>query len=160
VTIRLASVRDEPAVLTLYKTCHPTWTERPGRFYTDNTTLVAVEGEEIIGYAVLGFEANGAHAILHDSGVHPTKRGKGIAWKLHEERLELATKRGAEFAVGFTWAENEVMLSLLERLGFVQTLTHPNFFSENDPPADGLVFVKRLRPAAVQDPHPQPSTTR
>ena len=146
--IRQATVRDEPAIIALYRVCHPTWSDRPPKFYTsENTTLVALDGEEIIGYAVLGFAAGGDHAILHDSGVAPAKRGKGIAWQLHEERLKVATERGVEFAIGFTWADNTVMVSLLERLGFRHSLTHPNGFPENDPPADALVWVKRLRPA-------------
>ena len=145
-TIRPMTVRDEPAVAALYALCHPTWTARPARFYTaDNQTLLAVLGDLVLGYAVLGTSPAGA--ILHDSGVHPDWRGKGLAGLLHTARLEAASSRGDEFAIGFTWAGNTPMVRLLARLGFVQTLVHDGFFPENDPPADALVYVKRLRPA-------------
>lgn len=146
VTVRRLSPRDEAALLALARVCHPGWSERPGRFYaSENTTLVAEDDGQMIGYAVLGFANGGEHAILHDSGVAPEHRGRGVARQLHEARLAMARERGAAFAVGFTWKGNAPMRRLLKTLGFVQTMTHADWFTDNGTrDRTALVYVKPL----------------
>ena len=144
-TVRRMHAREVESVRTLYRLCHPTWTEKAARYYTtEHETLVAVRSGGLVGYALLG--TAGGHAIAADSGVHPDHRGRGLAFQLHDARMHRARARGYDYLVGATWDRNVAMVRLLDSLGFLPAQIVENHYPDNEPPDnDGRIYVRDLR---------------
>lgn len=86
--------------------------------------LVAVEGEQVLGYASFGdWRAfDGYRATVENSVyVAPEARGRGIARLLLEALVPHARALGKHVIVAAITAENEVSIRLHAKLGFVET---------------------------------------
>lgn len=86
--------------------------------------LVAVEGDDVAGYASFGdFRAFDGyrHTVEHSVYVHRDRRGRGVAHALMIELIERARALGKHVMVAGIEAENEPSLRLHARLGFKQT---------------------------------------
>ena len=89
VSIGLAYVKDLQAILELL-----TKSKLPQEGLGDHiaTTLVAREGDKVIGSAAL--EIYDTSALLRSVAVEPSMRGKGLGQRLTQAALELAWKKG------------------------------------------------------------------
>src|SRR5712691_5453204 len=98
VKVRMAAVEETPLLRILYKECHPDWPARPPGWYFCNPTLVALNGEGIVGFTSLCINIVPGHGQVmygQDVCVHPAHRGTGLGKMLHAARLDLAYKVGA-----------------------------------------------------------------
>jgi ribosomal protein S18 acetylase RimI-like enzyme len=90
--------------------------------------LVAVRGDEIVGYtyaAVEGYDymsLRGPAGALHDIVVDPAERGRGVGRLLLEATLAALAARGAPRVVLSTAERNEAAQRLFERAGFRRTM--------------------------------------
>ena len=125
-------------------TCHPGWPGRTGLWDIANPTLVAQEdGVGVIrGHASFTIDATTNIMHLRDTCVHPDSRRLGIARDLMEERLDIGVALGIRTFIGCTWADNTPMVRLLGTFGFHACQPAPRYFKDNDPPADGIIYVK------------------
>ncbi|QOR39607.1 GNAT family N-acetyltransferase [Billgrantia diversa] len=81
-------------------------------------TLVADDGERLMGYGTLLFRRGSRRARLYSFCVHPEARGSGLGRRLLEALEEVAVRHDAE-ALGLeVRADNRVALGLYRRMGF------------------------------------------
>ena len=133
VRIRPATLDDDPALLRLDRA---TWSRDssplpshaiPDRFFSARTSpsdvLVAVVGDEVVGYAALGRPtplAANAHVLeLHGLAVSPAHRRRGIARHLLAAAGEEAKRRGARKLRLRVFATNAGARALYDSAGFV-----------------------------------------
>ena len=95
-------------VLTLEK-----WLEEEGAGVPE-ATFVALDGEEIVGWA--GMQAHAEHGL---TAVRRSHRGRGIATHLKLRQLAWAATAGVSELVTFTQGRNSAMQRVNERLGYV-----------------------------------------
>lgn len=141
--IRDATQADLPSILAVYNDAvlHTTaiWNETPvdlenrrawfverrGRGYP---VLVAVEGDEVVGYASFGdwraFEGY-RHTVEHSVYVHRDRRGAGIGESLLRVLMPRAAALGKHIIIAGIEAGNAPSLRLHARLGFVETARMP-----------------------------------
>jgi ribosomal protein S18 acetylase RimI-like enzyme len=85
--------------------------------------LVAVDGTELIGYAVVclnwSLESRGLESLLDEIYVEPGRRGRSIGRRLVGRSLAHASSRGATRMNLEVEAHNDAARRLYERLGFV-----------------------------------------
>ena len=90
--------------------------------------LVAVQGDEVIGYTYAGVEGydymslRGPAGVLYDIVVGPAHREHGIGQMLLDATLAALTARGAPRVVLSTAERNEVAQRLFARAGFRRTM--------------------------------------
>lgn len=106
--------------------------------------LVAVEGEQLLGYATygefrpkIGYAATREHSVY----VHDAARGKGVGSRLMAELIDRARQSGVHALIGAIAADNEASLALHARLGFVEVGRLPEVGRKFDRWLD-LVFVQ------------------
>ncbi len=109
----------------------------------ETTALVAVDGLQVQGFAVMKFGDVDAHLAL--LCVQPAQQQLGIGRRLNEWLVESARVAGI-VSIGLELrADNAVALSFYRRLGFTQTQWVPGYY-------DGRVAARRmtlrLNPAA------------
>ncbi|MCE8018243.1 GNAT family N-acetyltransferase [Halomonas sp. MCCC 1A17488] len=81
-------------------------------------TLVADDGERLMGYGTLLFRRGSRRARLYSFCVHPEARGSGLGRQLLEALERVALGHDAE-ALGLeVRADNRVALGLYRRMGF------------------------------------------
>lgn len=81
-------------------------------------TLVADDGERLMGYGTLLFRRGSRRARLYSFCVHPEARGSGLGRRLLEALERVAVRQDAE-ALGLeVRADNRVALGLYRRMGF------------------------------------------
>lgn len=94
------------------------WQARIGQGYP---VLVAVEGEEVLGYASFGdwraFDGY-KYTVEHSVYVAEAARGRGIGFQLMEVLIERARALNKHVLVAGIEAGNEASIRLHERLGF------------------------------------------
>jgi ribosomal protein S18 acetylase RimI-like enzyme len=94
----------------------------------DAFVLVAVQGDEVIGYAYAGMEGTdymalrGPAGALYDLVVDPAHRGRGVGRRLLEAAIERLVARGAPRVVLSTAEHNAVAQRLFARAGFRRTM--------------------------------------
>lgn len=81
-------------------------------------TLVADDGERLMGYGTLLFRRGSRRARLYSFCVHPDARGSGLGRQLLEALERVAIYHDAE-ALGLeVRADNRIALGLYRRMGF------------------------------------------
>jgi ribosomal protein S18 acetylase RimI-like enzyme len=94
----------------------------------DAFVLVAVERDEVIGYAYAGIEGTdymalrGPAGAVYDLVVDPAHRGRGVGRRLLESVIERLVARGAPRVVLSTAERNEAAQRLFARAGFRRTM--------------------------------------
>lgn len=106
--------------------------------------LVAVAGEELLGYATygefrpkVGYAATREHSVYVDDAA----RGRGVGSSLMKELIDRARQSGVHALIGAIAADNEPSLALHARLGFVEVGRLPEVGRKFDRWLD-LVFVQ------------------
>ena len=90
--------------------------------------LVAVNGDEVVGYTYAGVEGydymalRGPAGALYDIVVDPGHRGSGIGRRLLDATLEALAARGAPRVVLSTATQNEAAQHLFTSAGFRPTM--------------------------------------
>lgn len=102
--------------------------------------LVAVEGERVVGFAVLSAVAGVAD--LHRLGVAPAWRRGGIGAALVEALVAEARARACDRMLLEVEAGNSAALALYGRLGFVEIARRAAYYGAD---RDALVMERRLR---------------
>ena len=89
----------------------------------ETVTLVARDGERMIGFAIMTFGEERAHLVL--LAVRPACQRRGIARRLMQWLLASASTAGIATIHVELRAENEAAYALYRTLGFVESLTAP-----------------------------------
>ncbi|WP_432483540.1 ribosomal protein S18-alanine N-acetyltransferase [Kineococcus esterisolvens] len=106
----------------------------PGRTY-----LVALEGEEVVGYA--GLVVSGADADVQTIGVARSAQGRGLGRALLRELLAAARAGGATHVLLEVRADNEPAQSLYASEGFGTIARRARYYQ----PGGGDALVMRAR---------------
>ena len=94
----------------------------------DVVVLVAVHGDDVIGYTYAGVEGKdwmslrGPAGVLYDILVDPAHRGRGVGRMLLEATVEALTSRGVPQVVLSTADRNEAAQRLFASAGFRRTM--------------------------------------
>lgn len=102
----------------------------------DRSYVVAVDGEEIIGYGGIQFLGDDAH--ITNVVVRPDRRRRGIAARIVADLLGVARRAGATAATLEVRGSNAAALALYRRLGFAPVGVRRRYY--DDPPEDALVM--------------------
>jgi [ribosomal protein S18]-alanine N-acetyltransferase len=101
--------------------------------------VVAVEADEVVGFAVLSAVAD--IADLHRVAVASDRRGRGIGAALVEAVATEARRRGCERVLLEVEATNGSAIALYERLGFVEIARRDAYYG---PGRNALVMQRRI----------------
>lgn len=137
--IRDATEQDLPAIRDIYndavRNTTAIWNEQPvdlanrlawfaARQAQGYPILVAVENDEVIGYAAFGdwrpFEGF-RYSVEHSVYVRNDQRGKGLGPHLMQALIERARACGKYVMVAAIESGNQASIRLHERLGFITT---------------------------------------
>ncbi len=143
VVIRDAELADLDAIMQLEAATFATdaWSRdvmaaelaSPNTFY-----LVAVSGDEIVGYAGLSAPMGSEHADIQTIAVDPTHRRIGIGRVLLGRLLALAQARGAIDVLLEVRADNPGAQRLYELQGFTAIAVRPRYYQPDD--VDAIVM--------------------
>ncbi|HET6372502.1 MAG TPA: GNAT family N-acetyltransferase, partial [Candidatus Polarisedimenticolia bacterium] len=117
----LVSMRDDLALMSLVRECHPGRPPRSLFYFAAYPTFVIAEGDgAIVAYTQLCMMPFGGPLMVHgiDLGVHPAHRRQGLARALVSFRLALGAKLGAIGGYGMTEPDNTAMRALFESEGW------------------------------------------
>jgi ribosomal-protein-alanine N-acetyltransferase len=103
--------------------------QRMAALIADAETLavVAFDGAQIQGFAVMSFGDTHAHLVL--LGVQPAQQGRGIGRRLHDWLLESARVAGIESIRLELRADNAAALAFYKRLGFTEAALVPGYYA-------------------------------
>ena len=148
-TVRRMRLADVEAVSRIEAATFPRpWSESAFRQELERNVaaryLVALRGEEIVGYA-------GAWVILDEShitniAVAEPWRGKGIGKELTGRLLWYLSNLGASYATLEVRVSNERAISLYRSLGFISVGKRKKYYEDNDEDAF-LMVCDHLPPA-------------
>jgi ribosomal-protein-alanine N-acetyltransferase len=93
---------------------------------SETVTLVARDGERMIGFAVMTFGEERAHLVL--LAVRPACQRRGIARRLVQWLLQSATAAGIASIHVELRAQNEAAYAFYRALGFTETLRLPGYY--------------------------------
>jgi predicted GNAT superfamily acetyltransferase len=107
------------------------------------TSTVAEAGGELAGF-LIGFlsPSEPAAAYIHFVGVHPARRGDGLARVLYERFFELAAADGRTLVSAVTAPVNAASIAFHRALGFAASDPVPGY----DGPGDVKVHFERRLP--------------
>jgi len=134
ITLQLACRGDAPAIASMSRDLIEAglgWQYRSERVrqlidHPETVTLVARDGERMIGFAVMTFGEERAHLVL--LAVRPACQRRGIARRLMEWLLQSATAAGIASIHVELRAQNEAAHALYRALGFAETLRLPGYY--------------------------------
>ena len=148
ITIRRMTIADVPGVYHIEKDCFSTpWSKQS---FVDEMErnpvaryLVAIAGEEIVGYA-------GAWLILEEGhitniGVLREYRGQGIGEKLAKGLLTYSANLGVQYMTLEVRKSNIIAQKLYEKMGFQKVGTRKKYYEDNG--EDALLMVCDKMPA-------------
>lgn len=100
--------------------------------------LVAEDGRDLVGYAVMWFAAD--EVELGDLSVHPEARRRGLGrWILEGAMREASDRGAAQMFLGVREANADAR-RLYERAGFVNVGVRPSYYSE---PVEDAILMRR-----------------
>jgi ribosomal-protein-alanine N-acetyltransferase len=146
VVIRQMTHEDLPAVMELERSTFPldAWSEgmMRGELADQPRTrhyLVAVAGDEIVGYA--GLAAAGDQADVQTIAVRADVRRAGIGRALLSRLLDEAARRGAECVFLAVRADNPPAQAMYERFGFERIGVRRRYYDDG---TDAYTMMKKL----------------
>lgn len=92
----------------------------------ETVTLVARDGERVIGFAVMSFGEERAHLVL--LAVRPACQRRGIARRLAQWLIQSATTAGIASIHVELRAQNQAAYALYRALDFAETLRLPGYY--------------------------------
>ena len=158
--VRTAQAEDWPRIFPLYSAvvaegrtyafplgqsleeARPWWMEPP-----PGTTVVAVEGDVVLGSAKMGPNrpGRGSHVATASFMVDPPHRGRGVGRLLGEHTLEWARAAGyRSMQFNAVVESNEAAVHLWRSLGFAVLCTVPEAFDHPELGLVGLHVMHRL----------------
>jgi phosphinothricin acetyltransferase len=158
---RDAVAQDVPGILAIYNdviaTSTAVYRDEPtslderlawlrGRLAKDFPVLVAVEGDEVLGFSSFGEWRDSPgyrHTVEHSVHVGPARRGAGIGRALVEALFPRALAMGKHVMIGGVDGENDASLRFHARLGFQEVARFRQVGRKFDRWLD-LVFVQRF----------------
>ena len=134
VTLRLAEPRDAQAIALMSRDLVEAglgWKYDAVRVLRairarDTVTLVACEGGEVHGFAIMEFGDERAHLVL--LAVRPTQRRAGIGRRLLEWLLESARTAGIGSVHLELRAQNEAARAFYRAMGFSESVRVPGYY--------------------------------
>jgi ribosomal-protein-alanine N-acetyltransferase len=138
ITLQPACRSDAPAIASMSRDLIEAglgWqyrSERVGQLIDDaeTVTLVARDGERVIGFAVMTFGAERAHLVL--LAVSPRSRRRGIARRMVHWLLASAVTAGIASIHVELRAQNEAAYAFYRSLDFVETLRLPGYYRRRE----------------------------
>lgn len=131
-----------PAIVEIEKRSNSSpWSERSFVNELDHPHgifLVALEGDEIIGFGGVWIMIDEAHVTT--VAVAPEHRRRGIGRRIVSALLEAARNRGTTCATLEVRAGNEPAIGLYESLGFVRSAIRKRYYPDNK--EDAVVMWK------------------
>jgi len=154
ITLQPACRGDAPAIASMSRDLIETglgWQYRSERIRQlidepETVTLVARDGERMIGFAIMTFGEERAHLVL--LAVHPGCQRRGIARRLMQWLLASATTAGIATIHVELRAENEAAYTLYRTLGFVESLRLPGYYRGRE---TAVRMMRMLRPIHTTD---------
>jgi ribosomal-protein-alanine N-acetyltransferase len=149
VTIRAMTMEDVPAIAALeHVIFSDPWPDvlfrgeiRRNSAYT--LVAQAVEGAEIVGYAICGFVVDEAH--VENIAVVEEHRGCGVAQSLFDAILAEAVRRESHLLSLEVRAGNARAIRFYERNGFAAVALRRDYYRR--PLEDAMVMIRHLPPA-------------
>lgn len=149
ITLQLASRSDAQAIAAMSRDlieCGLGWEYRPERIQAliadrNAVTLVARDGERVMGFAIMSFSAEHAHLVL--MAVRPAVQRKGIARRMTQWLIESALVAGVASIHLELRAQNEDAFEFYRVLGFAETMRLPGYYRGREP---AVRMIRVLRP--------------
>jgi ribosomal-protein-alanine N-acetyltransferase len=134
ITLQLASRGDAEAMASLSRDLIEAglgWQYRAERIRVlmnepDTATLVARDGQRVIGFAIMTFHDERAHLVL--MAVRPSEQRRGVARRMVAWLLESAMTAGIASIHLELRARNEAAYAFYRTLGFAETLRLPGYY--------------------------------
>jgi ribosomal-protein-alanine N-acetyltransferase len=154
ITLQLASRSDAHAIAAMSRDlieCGLGWEYRPERIREliaarDTVTLVARDGDRVMGFAIMTYRDEYAHLVL--MAVRPAGQRRGIARRMTHWLIETAVTAGIASIHLELRAQNKDGLALYRALGFSETLRLPGYYRGRET-AVRMIRVLRLPQVTV-----------
>jgi len=152
ITLQLACRGDAPAIASMSRDLIEAglgWQYRSERIRQliddpETVTLVARDGERLIGFAVMTFGEERAHLVL--LAVRPAGQRCGIARRLVQWLLQSATAAGIASIHVELRAQNEAAYALYRTLGFAETLRLPGYYRGRETAVRMIRMLRVIHP--------------
>jgi ribosomal-protein-alanine N-acetyltransferase len=155
ITLELACRGDAPAIASMSRDLIEAglgWQYRSERIRQlidepETVTLLARDGERMIGFSIMSFGEGRAHLVL--LAVRPACQRRGVARRLVQWLLQSAVVAGIASIHVELRAENEAAYALYRALGFVETLRLPGYYRGREA-AVRMMRMLRVHPTTDQ----------
>ena len=149
ITLQLASRGDAPAIAALSRDlveCGLGWEYRPERIREliaarETVTIVARDGDRVMGFAIMSFGEEYAHLVL--MAVRPAGQRRGIARRMTQWLIETARTAGIASIHLELRAQNKDGFAFYRALGFSETLRLPGYYRGRE---TAIRMIRVLRP--------------
>ncbi len=158
ITLQLAGRADAQTIATMSRDLVESglgWEYRAERIRAmiadrDMVTLVARDGDRLMGFAVMSFGDEHAHLVL--MAVRPAGQRRGIARRMTDWLLETAATAGVASIHLELRAQNKDAYAFYRALGFTETLRLPGYYRGRE---TAVRMIRVLRaPRVVPQPLP------
>lgn len=159
VSLAFASISDAQALAVMTRDLIETglgWSYRSGRIATliadpETITLIARDGRERLGFAMMSFGQERAHLIL--LAVRPPHRRHGLARRMLTWLLDSAAVAGVASVHVELRADNSAAYALYRALHFVETFRVPGYYRGQE---TAVRMVRALRAPMPETPRWEP----
>ncbi|HEX8012183.1 MAG TPA: GNAT family N-acetyltransferase [Casimicrobiaceae bacterium] len=149
ITLQLAVRSDAQAIAAMSRDLIESdlgWEYRPERIRAlmadrDVVTLVARDGDRVMGFAIMSFGDEHAHLVL--MAVRPAGQRRGIARRMTQWLLETAATAGVSSIHLELRAQNKDAYAFYRALGFAETLRLPGYYRGRE---TAVRMIRILRP--------------
>ncbi len=158
ITLQLAGRADAQTIATMSRDLVESglgWEYRAERIRAmiadrDMVTLVARDGDRLMGFAIMSFGDEHAHLVL--MAVRPAGQRRGIARRMTDWLLETAATAGVASIHLELRAQNKDAYAFYRALGFTETLRLPGYYRGRE---TAVRMIRVLRaPRVVPQPLP------
>jgi [ribosomal protein S18]-alanine N-acetyltransferase len=155
ITLQIASRGDAQAIAALSRDlieCGLGWEYRPERIREliaarDTVTIVARDGDRVVGFAIMSFGDEYAHLVL--MAVRPAGQRRGIARRMTQWLIETAKTAGIASIHLELRAQNKDGFAFYRALGFSETLRLPGYYRGRE---TAIRMIRVLRPPGATAP--------
>jgi ribosomal protein S18 acetylase RimI-like enzyme len=116
----------------------------------DGRVLVALSGEQVVGFASMEVHRWNRLAQLHGLAVHPARLRRGIASQLVAESERFARTRGARGIQVDTPVSNQRARGFYRATGYVENYVMTRYYADD---LDGVTLVKFFDQQQPDGPH-------